>query len=197
MGSEMCIRDRGGPGGLKWSEVDMALNGGFGDIVDSTKNTPLLGTSVEKIAAVRHADGVNYWVIAHGYNNNNYYAYLVDCEGVNEPVVTSVGQVEGHPGWGYLAVSPDGSQLASAMRSVGFELLDFNTSTGVVSNPLLLYDPGNGCYGVSFSPSGEVLYGSNIESGSLYQWDLNAGSDADIIDSRLMLATLAGAGSGV
>lgn len=185
----------GGPGGLKWSEVDMTLNGGFGDIVNDTKNSVLLTQSVEKIAAVRHDDGVNYWVIGHGYNNNNYYAYLVDCDGVNEPVISSVGQIEGYPGWGYLTVSSDGSHLASAMRAPGFELLDFDTSTGLVSNPVLLYDPGNGCYGISFSPNGSVLYGGNIETGNLYQWDLNAGSDADIIDSRLLIATLEGTGS--
>ena len=63
----------GGPNGFRYSEVDMTLGGGLGDVKIPSKNTLLFAPSAEKVAAVAHANGVNYWVIAHGINNNSYY----------------------------------------------------------------------------------------------------------------------------
>ena len=183
----------GGPNGFRYSEVDITLDGGLGDVINSTKNSLLFAPSVEKVAAVAHANGVYYWVIGHGLHNNTYYAYLVDCNGINAPVTTAVGQIEGNPGWGYLASSSDGTKLASAMCNQGFELLDFNNLTGVVSNPILLLNPSE-AYGVSFSPNNQLLYGCKISGGEIYQWDLTAGTTAAIISSMQTIGIGQGAG---
>jgi gliding motility-associated-like protein len=180
--------------GFRYSEVDISLNGGLGDIITATKNTLLFTPSTEKVTAVKHANGLYVWVIAHGLNNNRYYAYMVDCNGVNNPVISDVGSVEGAPGWGYLTASPNGLKLASAMRAVGFELLDFNPSTGVVSNPILLGNGGS-CYGISFSPDNNLLYGLSIQGGALLQWNLQAGTPANIIASVVNLGNVGGTGN--
>ncbi|MDP6909474.1 MAG: hypothetical protein QF371_08210, partial [Flavobacteriales bacterium] len=109
----------GGPDGFRYSEIDLSLDGGLGDVIVATKNTLLFSPSVEKVAAVKHANGFHYWVISHGLNNNRYYSYLVDCNGISAPVISDVGQVEGPPGWGCLTASPDGQNLAAAMRAPG------------------------------------------------------------------------------
>jgi len=184
----------GGPNGFRYSEVDITLQGGLGDVIQATKNTLLFTPSVEKVTAVSHANGLYYWVISHGMNNNRYYAYLIDCNGVNSPITSDVGQVEGWPGWGCLASSSDGAKLATAMRIKGFELLDFDNSTGIVSNPILLSNPG-GAYGVSFSPNNQVLYACKIEGGELYQWNLAAGSSQAIINSLQTIGVGQGTGS--
>jgi gliding motility-associated-like protein len=183
----------GGGNGFRYSEVDLTLNGGLGDVIASTKNTPLFAPSEEKIAAVRHP-GIPgaFWVIAHGFNNNRFYAYLVNSAGVNSPVITNIGSTA-NGGWGYLAVSPNGSKLACAYRNQGFELYDFNTSTGVVSNPILLSNQ-TGSYGVSFSPNNSILYGCNIETGAILQWNLGAGSSTAIINSLLQIGVGQGGG---
>ncbi len=183
----------GNAGGFCYSEVDMALNGGLGDVIAATKNTQLFTPSVEKCTAVKHANGLFIWVLAHGINNNRYYAYLVDCAGVSAPVITDIGQVEGWPGWGYLVASPNGQKLGSAMRTVGFELLDFNNATGVISNNVFLGN-ANECYGVSFSPDNSLLYGLKINDGSIWQWNVNAGSAAAIIASQTSIGTAGGSG---
>ncbi len=183
----------GNPGGFAYSVIDMALDNGMGDVVVATKNTPLFSPATEKVAAVQHSNGVFVWVIAKRFNTNQFYAYLIDCDGVNAPVTSNVGLVEGWPGWGCLAVSPDGTKLASAARSNGFELFDFNTSTGVVSNPILLSSPGE-VYGVCFSPNGNLLYGLKIIGGAIYQWNLQAGSTANIISSMVNLGNAYGSG---
>jgi gliding motility-associated-like protein len=188
------VDDGGGANGFRYSEVDLSLNAGLGDVVAATKNTLLFSPSTEKVTAVRHANGLYVWVIAHGLNNNRYYAYLVDCNGVNSPVITDVGSVEGAPGWGYLTASPNGLKLATAMRVVGFEVLDFNPATGVISNPILLGGAGS-CYGISFSPDNNLLYGLSIQGGALLQWNLQAGSPANIIASVVNLGVAGGTGN--
>lgn len=178
----------GGPNGFRYSEVDMSLDAGLGDVIIATKNTLLFSPSVEKVASVSHANGLYYWVIAHGLYNNSYYAYLVDCNGINSPIISMVGQTEGNPGWGYLSSSPNGSKLASAMCNQGFELLDFNNQSGIVSNPILLLNPSQ-AYGISFSPNSQILYGCKIQNGSIYQWDLSLGNQAAIISSMQVIGT--------
>ncbi len=187
------VAAQGNPGGFCYSEVDMTLNGGLGDVITATKNTQLFTPAVEKCAAVKHANGLYIWVIAHGFNNNTYYAYLVDCSGVSAPVTSAVGQVEGWPGWGCLTASNDGTKLASAMRTIGFELLDFNNATGVVSNPVFLGN-ANECYGVAFSPDNNLLYGLKINNGTTWQWDLQAGTPAAIVASMVQVGTAVGSG---
>ncbi|MDC0303508.1 PKD domain-containing protein [Flavobacteriales bacterium] len=185
---------QGGANGFRYSEVDMDLAGGLGDVVTASKNTLLFSPSVEKVTAVKHANGIYVWVIAHGLSNNRYYAYLVDCNGVNSPIITDVGQVEGAPGWGCLTSSPNGLRLAAAMRVQGFEVLDFDPATGVISNPILLSSPGS-AYGIAFSPNSDLLYGLRINGGQIYQWDLQAGGAAAIVASIQQIGTGAGTGN--
>ncbi len=192
------VPEVGAAPGVSYSMVDMTLNGGLGDVVVAGKNTLLLSSpTCEKITAVKHANGLYVWVVTHKMNNNEYYAYLVDCNGVNAAVVSAVGQVETYPGWGYLEASPDGHKLGTAMRSSGFELLDFDNTTGMVSNPILVGAAG-GNYGISFSGNSNVLYGLRIENpwhGEITQWDLQAGSAAAIIASATTIGTAPGSGS--
>ncbi|OJV30559.1 MAG: hypothetical protein BGO32_09240 [Bacteroidetes bacterium 37-13] len=182
------------PGGVCWSMVDMTLQGGLGDVIAATKNTQLFTPSAEKCAAVKHANGIDVWVVAHGHNNNSFHAYLVDCNGVNPPVTTNIGNVDPWPGWGGIAFSPDGTKLASSINSTGFDLFDFNNATGVLSNAILLGN-ASAAYSVSFSPNSKVLYGLKIIGGSVVQWNLQAGSPAAIIASMTQVGIAGGTGA--
>lgn len=187
------VAAEGKPAGFGYSIVDMTLNGGLGDVITASKNTQLFTPSTEKVTAVRHSNGLYVWVIATGMYTNRHYVYLVDCNGVGAPIISDVGTVEVAPGWGYLCVSPNGKKLAAAMSSNGFELYDFDNTTGVISNPILLSNPGSS-YGVSFSPDNNLLYGLRINGGDIFQWNLQAGSPANIISSVVNLGIAAGTG---
>ena len=189
------VAAQGNPAGVCWSQVDMTLGGGLGDVVVATKNTQLITPSAEKLAAVKHANGLYVWVVAHGFADNSFYAYLVDCNGVAAPVVSNVGQNEGYPGWGYMVASSDGQKLAKASCYIGFELMDFNNSTGAVTNALFLGNP-NQPYGISFSPDNNVLYGLKINDGSIWQWNLAAGTPAAVVASMAQIGTALGAAGG-
>lgn len=175
---------------LTFSMVDMNLNSGLGDVIN--KNMPLFSPSTEKVTAVRHHNGTDYWVVGHAFNSNSFFSYLVTSFGVNStPVISNVGTVNGgsiNNTFGYLKSSPCGNKLANAIYGDDiFEMYDFNDSTGVVSNPLTLAtwtgQHSSGVYGTEFSPDNTKLYASIITPAMVIQYDLTAASNAAIIAS--------------
>ncbi|MFY0482519.1 T9SS type B sorting domain-containing protein [Flavobacterium sp. PLA-1-15] len=182
--------DIANPDGVRYSEVDMTLNGGLGDVT-AHKNILLFAPACEKLAAVKNAAEDGYWMVGHEYGTNNFRSYSITATGVNmTPVISSVGiSIDNniYKTLGYLKFSLDGSKLISCNRNVNVELFNFSTATGVVSNPKLI-TPKIGSYGVEFSPSGELAYISTgtdyTTSLQLYQFDLTA---SDIPNSALLL----------
>ena len=82
-----------GANGFRFSVVDMAANGGLG-AVTSEKNVLIYTPSSEKIAVVKHANNIDYWVVTHGWNNNAFNSYLLTSSGLSAlPVVSNVGVV--------------------------------------------------------------------------------------------------------
>lgn len=193
------VDDNAGPDGLRYSEVDMTLNGGFGDIT-SNKNMFLATPVCEKVTAIRHGVNVNdFWVIAHEWNTARFFSYLVTSGGVNTtPVISNTGVVHlqnavtapYQPSHGYMKGSVDGSKLAVAvMNAVNMvQVLDFDNTTGQLSNPIsmTLRDP----YGIEFSPSGRYLYAAiSSNPDTIFQYDLQA---ANIPASKQIAGTTSG-----
>ena len=52
----------GGTGGLRYSEVDMTLDGGLGDI-NTNKNIQIIAGTCEKVTAIKHQNGTDFWAI--------------------------------------------------------------------------------------------------------------------------------------
>ncbi len=190
------------PGNIpfSYSEVNMALNGGMGDVVTATKNTLLFRPSAERVTAVRHANGLYFWVIGQELNTGRYRSYLVDCDTVRPAVISDVGHTTTMGiGVGYMTVSVDGSKVAIAARHAWmaghFFICDFDNSTGVLSGLVNLGATNQGPYGVSFSPSGRYLYGVGVDQvNDVIQWDMQAGTPAAIIASSTIVGTAAGNG---
>ncbi|MBL7924023.1 MAG: gliding motility-associated C-terminal domain-containing protein [Bacteroidia bacterium] len=189
------VDTNGGPRGLCYSEVDMSLNGGNGDV--TTKNVQLATPVTEKLTAVRHANGIDVWVIVHGWNNNEFYAYLITSAGISAtPVTSSIGAVHGGTfsnAHGYLKASPNAQKLACAIRGLRqCEIFDFNNISGQLSNPVsITFVPQ--VYGIEFSPDNRFLYvGTTSNPGEVFQYDLNAGNPAAIIASGQSIGTIPG-----
>ena len=190
------------PVGLHYSEIDMTQNGGLGAVM--TKNGQLVSPSTEKLTAVQHANGTDYWVLAHGWENDAFLAYLVTAAGVTTtPVTSNVGIDLANPGpfggrsinQGYMKASPDGTKIGVCYVNIGAELLDFDPATGVVSNPITLNNE-RGSYGIEFSPDSNVLYvsyaffvGFNFELRSnVYQYDVSTNNAAAIQASATLVS---------
>lgn len=190
----------GGVSQLFYSLIDLRLGGGRGDVVAASKNTPLAGRLTEKLTAVRHANGRDYWVLVHRWASNEFLVYAVTAEGIEVASSQAIGPT--HPALladtaqakgtaGYLQASPDGRRLACAVAfgTEPFSLLNFDAATGTFSNPLnlgLLRD----AYGVCFSPDNTKLYVEDhtelpgrAGNAVLSQYDLAAGDAAAVAAS--------------
>ena len=179
--------DDGFNNGFNYSAVDMRLAGGFGDVVATEKNIPLLTYDPanteqikykcsEKITAVRADDCDSFWVLSHFIDS--FYAFRIDATGVDTtPVVSTVGPTAPIDSYrrsalGYLKASPDGKKLVIAHNTFSFDGIDinsegpggiylhnFNDISGVVSSSIELIDSVNP-YGVEFSSETKKVYAS-------------------------------------
>lgn len=175
------VAQGGSLSGLQYSEVDMSMGNGLGDVT-STKNVQLVGRVLEKVAAVEHDNGEDYWVVTHEFNSDAFYAYLVTASGVsNSPEISRVGSnvisTITKPSFiGYMKISPNGTKLAMANGYLNVELFDFDAATGKVSNGMVLrnVEGTDASYGIEFSASTQVLYVADNQSGKVHQYDLES-----------------------
>lgn len=177
------------PDGLTYSEVDMTLSGGLGDIT-STKNVLLHTPCSEKLTAVKNANNSDFLVIAHESNNNQFLVYSVSASGVNPSAIASnTGSV--CKGFGYLKASTNGKKLVNAINgnsSKAIDILNFNTATGIVSLDFTIPVAVNSPYGVEFSPDGNRLYVAGNDK-NIIQYNMMAGSSTAIIASATSIGT--------
>ncbi len=171
--------------GLNYSIVDMTLAGGLGDIVTSSKNTTLLQPASEKLAAVSHCNGTDFWLITQNISTNSFYAFQVTSTGVSTPIISNTGSVNSGA-FGQLKISPDGKKLAAVLSSTSnVEVFDFSATTGIISNPIQLTG-FFGPYGIEFSPDNSKLYADDITK--IYQYDLSSGNAATINASQVVIS---------
>lgn len=174
--------------GFRYSIVDICLDSGLGDVIKEKKNIKLLDTVAEKLTAVRHTNGIDYWIITHKYYSDAFYSYHLSSAGIIDTVISHVGSV--HPigmigtvaAIGELKASPNGQRLAIVNGQDGTnnniaEYFDFDKNTGIVSNCISIQtNPLYSYYGISFSPDNTKLYISCwLNNIGIYQFDLNAG----------------------
>lgn len=159
---------------LSYSVVDMSQGGGLGAVDATYKNILLTGQSGllgESVAAVRHSNRNDFWIVAVGRNTTspNYLnVWKVTSTGVQTTRHSSISvnatTTPSQPG-GYIKFTSDGQHFVWIDFGNRFFVYgDFNPSTGIISNvrvrsgALSETSPyGNG-YGVDFSPSGKYLY---------------------------------------
>jgi gliding motility-associated-like protein len=182
-------------GGVQYAILDMNAAGGLGAVL--SKNNRLVTRSTEKFTTVKHCNGKDFWLITHGWDTNEFMAFLLSFNGVSlTPVISRAGMTDTQNavrGLGYLKASPDDKRLAQGLwRANTFEIFDFNNATGVVSNPITLTDPDfAGAYGVEFSPSGRFLYAATAFSGNVYQFDLQRNTTSNaLITSKLLVGKI-------
>jgi gliding motility-associated-like protein len=191
--------------GLRYSIIDMNGDGGFGEV--TSKNILLEATAFEKLAAVRHCNKKDVWIVTHKWDSDEYLSFAVSTAGVNStPVISKTNiQITGDQSnaIGSLKFSNNGSLLAAA-HSYGnniVELMQFDNTTGVLSNPVY-FKPAvtgtiqnfTGVYGIEFSPNNQLLYVSNNPSlddaGQLHQFDVSSYNGATIAATEQVLTTL-------
>jgi gliding motility-associated-like protein len=172
----------------------MTLNGGFGDVT-AIKNVVIRTNVAEELAAVKHCNGVDVWVVCHDATNSNYYAFLVTATGVNPvPVISAAGLPCSGNVTGFLKISPNGKKIAysEVAATFQFHVADFNRSTGAVSSAISLTSTTGmqESYGIEFSPNSQLLYNGSLNLTTGYyqfrQWNL-CGNPASILASATIV----------
>ena len=190
-----------------YSVIDMTKDGGLGDVVSKGNYLmpgnlfPPNGGFTVKITAVPVANERAYWIITMRFDSDTFYVYKFNDSGISpNPVINSVGKFDSI-GTDNLTAYSDGKKLVAAFSAGnylgGIEFLDFNDSTGAISNPF--FSP-NGLTDnqISVTPDDKFLYnevryfGSNggINGNALYQYNLKAGSPSSIIASRIRIDSI-------
>ncbi|MCE6991450.1 T9SS type A sorting domain-containing protein [Dyadobacter sp. CY323] len=169
-------------GGLHYSVVDMALSEGKGAVVASHKNRLLEKFGSEKLTAVPHANKRDFWLISHRWDSDVFLVYLISPAGVAAARETKIGTVHRKvppetmgfgESIGSIKASPNGRMLGVAVygRDRPFELYDFDSKTGTISNYRSLGNFSNQ-YSLSFSPDNSKLFLALIDDEGCYQFDL-------------------------
>ena len=184
--------------GLRYTLVDMNLNGGFGDVVSGQKNVPLLANTAEKITVVLKDDDA--WIITHKLPGDTIFAFEVTSVGVNtNPVTSQTGfPLTGQNFWGYMRANMQGNQIAFVSRLVDdITLMDFDKATGQVSNAFRIEQSINGdqSYGIEFSPNGKFLYATSFSFSDVRQYNLTLGTPQEISGSEIIIGS-SGLGGG-
>ncbi len=194
----------GGTGGfpnggvMGYSVVDMTLAAGMGAV--TIKNVALFDTTSEQLTATLSSDGCKVWVLAHRWNSDEFYAYLVSDTGISAPVISSAGSVHSCAYYGQMKVASDGTKLALPLpcdaSGNGFvELFDFDNATGIVSGAVSLPQE-HMVYGLEFSPNSQFLYtvDHNNSGAIIYkqvsQYDVTLGNAAAINASRVIVGAV-------
>ena len=167
---DVCV----GSDGVRYSIVDMTLDNGLGDI--TVKNVHLYGTNTtEKICATKHANGCDFWIIGKLRDNNTFYSYILNSNGLQPPVISNTGPSIGSH-HGYMKVSNNSQLIAIAHcgPGEGIHVYDFDNNTGNIILKFSDVPLGSTCYyGIEFSPDDNLLYFTALHSPNIYQYNLN------------------------
>ncbi|HRH65704.1 MAG TPA: T9SS type A sorting domain-containing protein [Bacteroidia bacterium] len=158
---------------LLYTQIDMRLDSGRGAVV--FKNIPVIADTllVGEIAACKHSNGRDWWIICHRFNSDLWYTLLLTPYGLQGPFSQHAGQFIYQGGGGQTVFSPDGTRFIRHQLVYDLDVFDFDRCTGLLSNyrHSTINDTSGGV-GVSISPNSELLYVT--EDLHVYQYDLNA-----------------------
>lgn len=151
---------------LKYHIVDMNAAGGLGDVVK--KNKVLQTDMTAGMAAVRHCNGRDWWIVGMKRVGNEHQSYLVMPDTVIQVPVSSFTSKAYHAMNGPLLgadfkISPNGKWLAGAHEFGGFELFQFNTGTGAVELLLSEMNSWRASTGLSFSADSKHLLSTYVQ----------------------------------
>lgn len=148
-------------GPLYYTEIDMNLRNGLGDVV--SKNNALLAGDLGSFTAVRHGNGRDWWVLAPEFGGAKWHVFLLGPSGFSAlppQFLPLSGLVcEKHIG---TAASLQGDRVAN-WGDCKVIVSDFDRCSGTLDHTLELpapthWVPGGG---LAFSPSGRYLYATS------------------------------------
>ena len=182
-----CFSDSG----YNYTVVDLSRNVGKGEIIEI--NQRLYEPSTEQLAAVRHVNGVDVWIITHRQKSRIFEVFLLTKDGINKNNVvlsTAGADAKFNAGIGYLKSNLKGTLLANAgLSGKQLDILKFDNMTGKIYSLVNISlkdfytNEDYGSYGVEFSPDNTKLYISD-RGNNLIQIDIST-LNSDFIQKNM------------
>lgn len=123
---------------LQSTLIDMSLNGGLGDVIE--KNRTLYSDSnslVSYLTAIRHNNGIDWWVIQPLVEDSTFLTYLISENGIERQDNQNTHQYFNtyrSSASGTAKFSPDGTKYALYNFYDQLHIYDFDRETGLLSN---------------------------------------------------------------
>ncbi len=160
-------------GDLLYSYIDMSCNEEKGCVVK--KNVEILKDTnfvAGYMAACKHANGKDWWIIQLGKDTNIYYKFLLNKDSIVLIDTQSMGpKFDVWTDIGQAVFSPDGKKWIMYDDKEDAIIYDFDRATGELSNFRQVITQDSGRFvGVAISPNSRFAYLSSTYD--LYQIDL-------------------------
>ncbi|MBX3106761.1 MAG: T9SS type A sorting domain-containing protein [Bacteroidetes bacterium] len=183
--------------GLYYSIIDMTLNNGLGKVV--SKNNMLLNDFMaDGLAAVKHGNGRDWWIVCRkcfalstGLPVTDYYLFLISPSGVSGPFIQVAGQPTVY-NIAKLVFSPSGNKMIYFNARGLFEYYSFDRCTGDISLLQTVFPEITSYktfFGGAFSPDETKFYLQTIaypDTNYLVQFNLAASNIALSADTLSM-----------
>jgi len=151
--------------GIYSSVIDITLAGGLGEVIQKNDSITV-DTLSYGIAAVQHANGEDWWIVAMKDTSDIAYTILITSNGIDTITKQSLsfspwprGNVPN------ITFSQDGKKFISTTydnpidRNCSVILTDFDRCSGLFSNTQVIpVSSGSYLWGLAFSPSGQFVY---------------------------------------
>lgn len=165
---------------LFYSVIDMNLNGGLGDVIAGQKNLIAFSDTLSwGIAACRHANGRDWWVLAIKDASNLIYKVLITPMGIVSVTSQSVNMpIPYYGNAGQPCFSPDGNKFAFTSGRVtnpayyDTRIFTFDRCNGYLDSLGYIVDSSEVGFALSFSSNSKYLY--HASAGKIRQADTDA-----------------------
>ncbi len=147
--------------GLFYSVIDMNQSAGLGAVVQKNISIDTSSYYYDAMAAVKHGNGLDWWLICKKYNlfnppDNYFEIYRITKDSIFHLSQSIGGNCNGNAA--NMTFSKDGSKLLFTTRNGIIEVLNFDRCSGLFSNPQIVHQEvtvGNypRYWGGAFSPN--------------------------------------------
>ena len=162
---------------LLFTVVDITLNGGLGGVILKS-DTILNDTLNSGIAACKHANGRDWWIVIQKDSSDVIYKILLSPSGISN-ISTQNLNISPLP-WSNATqptFSPDGAKFSFSYYDAAIThyifLFDFDRCTGLFSNNQTIYiSDGYIGFGLAFSSNSDFIYATSVHK--VFQIDISS-----------------------
>jgi len=148
------------------AEIDMNLNNGLGKVISRGEVVIEDTLALGKFTAAKHANGRDWWILAHKKNSNTYHRLLLDPSGIHHagtqtiglPYTDGVGQACFSPNGAYYVIVDGVDFDTTTLVGCYINIYNFDRCSGLLSNHRQIIEPQGAWVGGAIAPDSRYYY---------------------------------------